>query len=355
MAKRTIGYATVGLLVVTGTAWLVLHRAGAAEPATTGPAVGTATVVRTNVTAHTIVTGTLGYLAPASVLAPGSAPGAAGAAGAGPSSILTWLPEVGATIGPDQRLYEVDGRPVLLWTGARPAWRDFVPGMTDGPDVAQLERNLVAFGYGAGLTVDEHFTAATGTAVRRWQAAHGLARTGTVPLGQIVFLPGPVRVAAVPVAPGAPVPPGLELLRVTSTGKAVTVNLDAGHPVPAHLGDRVTVALPDGRTAGGTVAAIGAPVTTGSNPGTPVTIGLDVNPPDTGTAQVTFVTAEHDGVLAVPVDALLAAPGGGYRVAVTDGGRRLVTVHCGLFDETGGLVEVTGDLTPGMQVEVPAS
>ncbi len=366
MARRTVGYAVVGVLVVAGTAWLVLHRTGPAEPATTGPAVGTATVVRTNVTARTVVTGTLGYLAPVSVIASGG------------GGVLTWLPEIGATVGPDQRLYEVDGHPVLLWTGARPAWRDLAPGIPDGPDVAQLERNLVALGYGAGLTVDEHLSAATGTAVRRWQAAHGLARTGTVPLGQVVFLPGPVRVAAVPVASGAPVTPGLELLRVTSTGKAVTVNLDANRGSPVHPGDRVTVALPGSRTTTGTVTTVGVPVpapmpangaagngAAGNSAagngaaGTPVTVGLDdaeaAHGLDSGTAQVTFADAEHDGVLAVPVDALLAAPGGGYRVAVVDGtGRRLVTVHCGLFDETVGLVEVTGDLTPGMHIEVPA-
>jgi peptidoglycan hydrolase-like protein with peptidoglycan-binding domain len=364
MARRTWGYAAVGVLVVAGTGWLVLHRAGPAEPATTGPAVGTATVVRTNVTAHTVLTGILGYLGPLSVLASGG------------GGVLTWLPDAGATVGPDQRLYEVDGRPVLLWTGARPAWRDLAPGIPDGPDVAQLERNLVALGYGAGVTVDEHFTAATGTAVRRWQAAHGLPRTGAVPLGQVVFLPGAVRVGAVPVAPGAPLAPGLEILRVTSTGKAVTVNLDASRQGSIHAGDHVTVTLPGGRATSGTVAAAstapapapapangngaanGAP-NGAPNAGTAVTIGLDdagaANGLDSGTAQVTFVTAEHDAVLAVPVDALLAAPGGGYRVAVVDGtGRRLVTVHCGLFDETGGLVEVTGDLTPGMRVEVPA-
>ena len=50
------------------------------------------------------------------------------------------------------------------------------------------------------------------------------------------------------------------------------------------------------------------------------------------------------------------APDGGYQVAVTTGGqRRLVTVHCGLFDDTSGMVEVTGDLSPGTTVEVPAS
>jgi hypothetical protein len=63
-------------------------------------------------------------------------------------------------------------------------------------------------------------------------------------------------------------------------------------------------------------------------------------------------------VLAVPVTALLVLPGGGYAVrAVTGSGsaHRLIPVSLGLFDDTTGLVEVTGPrLTAGMTVEVAA-
>jgi asparagine N-glycosylation enzyme membrane subunit Stt3 len=61
-------------------------------------------------------------------------------------------------------------------------------------------------------------------------------------------------------------------------------------------------------------------------------------------------------VLAVPVAALLAGAGGGYAVAVLDGGRREVPVRPGLYDELAGLVEVTAaGLAAGQTVEVPAS
>jgi hypothetical protein len=56
----------------------------------------------------------------------------------------------------------------------------------------------------------------------------------------------------------------------------------------------------------------------------------------------------------VPVNALLAQTGGGYAVEVTGpGGHHLVTVTSGLFDDAAGLVQVTGDLTPGQHVVVP--
>jgi hypothetical protein len=325
----------IGAVLVTGTGWLVLHRPAPAMP-TSANTTSTATVVRTNVTAHDIVTGSLGYLDPVAIV------------GGTRQGVLTWLPAPGTVVNFDQRLYEVDGQPVVLWRGTRPAWRDLVPGMPAGPDVAQAEQNL-----GGRLS---------GAAVRRWQARHGLPQTGVIPLGQVVFQPGPVRVATVPAALGTPVGPGAPVLTATSTRKAVSVQLDLNRQTVVHQGDPVTISLPNQRTTKGTVVSVGAPVAAGAA-GTlviPVNVGL-VDPGaaeglDAGAVQVSITTAEHDNVLAIPVDALLAAPDGGYRVAVTTGGhRQLITVHCGLFDGTGGIVEVTGDLTPGTLVEVPAS
>ena len=58
-----------------------------------------------------------------------------------------------------------------------------------------------------------------------------------------------------------------------------------------------------------------------------------------------------EGVLAVPVEAVLALAEGGYAVEVDDGtARRLVGVELGVFAD--GMVEVTGELSPGDQVVV---
>jgi hypothetical protein len=79
--------------------------------------------------------------------------------------------------------------------------------------------------------------------------------------------------------------------------------------------------------------------------------GLDQAP-----VQVAITTQAHQRVLAVPISALLARPGGGYAVQLVAGGdRRLVAVRTGLFDETAGLVEAQGaGLAEGATVEVPA-
>src|SRR5215468_1579028 len=152
-----------------------------------------------NVTSTEIVGGTLGYLNQIVVVATGG------------QGILTWLPGPGAIIDRGQPLYEVDGRAVQLWYGNRPAWRTFQVGMSDGPDVAQLEANLVALGDGQAPTVDGRFTSATAAAITQWQHKHSWRATGQILPGQIVFEPGPVRVASVAAALGAPLQAGMPI------------------------------------------------------------------------------------------------------------------------------------------------
>ena len=69
--------------------------------------------------------------------------------------------------------------------------------------------------------------------------------------------------------------------------------------------------------------------------------------------QVQITQQQDKDVLAVPVTALLALPGGGYAVRLSGPARRLIEVTTGLFDDATGLVEVTGrGLAAGLTVEV---
>jgi multidrug efflux pump subunit AcrA (membrane-fusion protein) len=71
---------------------------------------------------------------------------------------------------------------------------------------------------------------------------------------------------------------------------------------------------------------------------------------------VNITTASASNVLVVEVGALLAQPSGGYEVEVAGPGntRRYVPVTVGpIFDDVNGLVQVTGNLTPGERVVVP--
>ena len=374
--RRRAGLVAAPLVLAAVAAGIVLGRPAlrpgpaAAGPAAVGPAaVGWAPVVRTDLTTTVQVSGSLGYAGSYTIV--NQAPGTA----------YTALPAAGTTIRRGQALYEVDGAPVALFYGARPEWRALYAGIAPGPDVAQLGRNLVALGYGAGLTVSDYFTGATASAVGRWQADRGLPVTGTVPLGQVAYAPGPVRVTGVSPALGAPPQPGASVLTATSPRPVVLAQVPVGQQYLVRAGDEVTVTLPDGTTttpgvvtavspvasaAGG--AADGGPATqapgggTGPGPGQ-ATVGLTVRllrPAaagrfDQAPVTVAIVSARARGVLAVPVSALVALAGGGYAVEVGPGqDGRLVAVQTGLFSQT--LVQVSGPgLAAGQRVEVPSA
>jgi hypothetical protein len=73
---------------------------------------------------------------------------------------------------------------------------------------------------------------------------------------------------------------------------------------------------------------------------------------DQAPAQLAITTTTHRKVLLVPVVALLPHPDGGYQVRLATGEH--VRVQPGLFDSSNGTVEVTGALTVGQAVQVPA-
>jgi peptidoglycan hydrolase-like protein with peptidoglycan-binding domain len=117
---------------------------------------------------------------------------------------FTWLPSVGAVIGRGGTLWRIDDLPIVLMYGLVPAYRTLKKGVGDGPDVTELNRNLIDLGfdpYGA-ISDEESFGEATAAAVKRWQKAEGLSESGEVELGRVVFAPGARRVTAVKVTLG---------------------------------------------------------------------------------------------------------------------------------------------------------
>jgi hypothetical protein len=368
--------ATVGVpvLVAGVTAGVVLGINGLrpSRPASTPATVtGTAPVVRTNLINTVQVAGSLSYARSYSLVNE-----AAGTA-------YTALPAEGAIIRRGQQAYEVDGAPVTLFYGARPQWRALSEGVLPGPDVAQLDRNLIALGYGAYLTVSDYYTWETAYEVELWQQATGLPVTGTVPLGQIVFAPGPLRVVDVAASLGATPQPGAEVLAATSPVPVVVAQLPVAQEYLVRAGDRVTVTLPDGvTTTPGVVASVSSVATAtggtatggtagggsagpqgngagGSQEAVAMTVRL-VHPGAVGNldqapVSVNIVAAQAHEVLAVPVSALVALAGGGYAVEVMHGAiPELVPVQTGLFSDS--LVQVSGPgVSPGLEVEVPSS
>ena len=353
MRRRRIviaGGAVVAGLAVAGV--LALGEGGKPGAAPAAAATGaSATVERRDLVDRDNVDGTLGYADETTLVA--------GAAGT-----LTGLRDPGDIVTRGHSLYDVNDAPAaFLLYGSLPAWRDFAPGMDDGEDVRQLERNLRALGHDpeGDMDVDGHWDWATTAAVKRFQKARGLDEDGTLSRGAVVFRPGATRVGQAKAQVGQQLAPGAQLAELSSTERNVTVDLDARRQTIAHVGDDVTVDLPSGRTARGRITDVGKVATKPSgndqqdaDPTIEVTIdllgrdargtGLDQAPVDVG-----FAVDRRKGVLAVPVKALLARQGGGYAVEVIDGGtHRIVGVEPGLYAED--WVEVSGDLREGMRV-----
>jgi peptidoglycan hydrolase-like protein with peptidoglycan-binding domain len=288
----------------------------------------------------------------------------------GQSSTYTELPAVGQIVKRGQTLYEISAEPVVLVYGSVAPWRVYMAGMSPGKDVAELNANLRALGYGSALSGDA-FTPATASAIEAYQAAHGLSETGELLLGSVVFEPGPVRVTAVTPTLGATVQAG-PVLGITSLARQVTIALDAAQQSDLRVGDPVTITLPDNSTTPGRVSYVGTVATVpsssdqgGGGSSTP-TIEVDVTPTDPAATghldqapvNVSITTGSVRNALVVPVNALLALASGGYAVEVAGAGgaRHLVGVQLGLFDDADGFVQITGtSLTSGTRVVVPSA
>jgi multidrug efflux pump subunit AcrA (membrane-fusion protein) len=354
-------------LLVAAALVLVLGGSGgdaAADSAGTG-AIATGKVERRTLAEHVTAVGTIGYAGETTVLAR-------------LAGTVTELPAVGDVVRRGERLYALDGEPVLLMYGAVPAYRSLSDGVAEGRDVEQLERNLAALGYSPGV-VDDDFTWETAAAVRAWQEDHGLEATGEVELGRVAFLPGPQRVTALEATLGEALAggggggessegeaeaPSVPVLRTSSTRRVVSVQLEADQQSIAHRGQQVKVILPGGAEVPGEVRGLAATEPTGGEEegGEEVEAGVEATVAVTGkhripaldgaTVNVLFTQEVRHDVLSVPLAALIAIGGDRFAVYAPEGtARRQIVVMPGLA--ANGYVEVEGKgLRPGMTVEV---
>jgi hypothetical protein len=369
----------VSAALAGGLAWSG-RRGASADTAGAPVQAETAAVVTTDLSVTESLTGTLGF-------------GGAQPVKGGRDGIVTWLPRPGASIKRGQQLYRADDQPVPLFYGTMPLYRDLSTRGTVGRDVRIVADNLRALGYpigrqpGPGETVTRTTPASTpaqpagkqtpakppattsmrvtvrkgeGTltrtliaAVKRWQNNLGLPASGRIGAGDVVVWSGAVRVDAVTAQRGDSA--ATPLLTVTSTRKVVTADADPTQAGTIRRGDRVSVVLPGDQTVPGKVSGVSTAVREDEEAGEPkrsVTVTVDdqgdLRGLDAAKVQVDLAGETREGVLAVPVGALIALSEGGYAVQES-GTRRLIAVETGLFAQ--GLVEVTGNgLTEGLPV-----
>ena len=301
---------------------------------------------------QTSVDGTLGYAGSYTVTGAGG-------------GTLTSLPSAGQVTRQGQVLYTTDlTDPVVLLYGPVPDWRVLDEGVT-GADVTQLNHDLVNLGYADSADISalgwDYFSWETKAGVEALQSAVGISSpSGSLAAGSVVFEPEAIRVTSVLGSLGSPA--AGPVLSGTTDRHVVSIALSTSDESEVAVGDSVSVQLPDGASTPGTISSVGTVASgSGSSATVPVTVAL-TDPSAGGKLDQAPVTVEItaqsvSNVLAVPVSALLAQSPGGYAVEVTGSGnsRRLVPVTAGIFDDASGLVQVTGNLTPGEQVVVPAS
>jgi hypothetical protein len=345
--------------VCAGTVVVLAHQPAEGAPSAAVPAAATAQIERRSLSTSQSIDGTVGFGSPRDLSGQGS-------------GVVTWLPQPGSTIRRGHQLYRVDDRPVALFYGALPLYRDIAGKNLVGRDVEVIAANLVAMGYdigyqpGAGAQIPKRAGEKTKTtkpaktvtvrsgegvltpslkaAIRRWQKDQHLDETGSVKVGDVVVQSGPVRVNSVAVQPGATAEQAL--MSVSAIRKVISVDADADQVGAMHRGEKVGITRPDESRVKGRVTSIGTTVTTDESDATKkVTVMIapdhvkSLSGIDSADVTVVFAGTTHKNVLAVPVEALVSLNEGGYAVQLPTGA--LIAVETDLFAD--GMVEIRGE------------
>jgi len=141
-------------------------------------------------------------------------------------------------------------------------------------------------------------------------------------------------------------------------GREVTFNLPAGDQGMVSVGDSVIVKLPTDEEIKAVVRFVDSVVTEIGNGSKVIEVILDVvDAEDTETydeapVDILVISEVSEGVLYVPVNALVALAEGGYAVEVLSGEESIyIKVEIGVF--TDGYVEIIGSIQEGQEVIVP--
>jgi peptidoglycan hydrolase-like protein with peptidoglycan-binding domain len=300
---------------------------------------------------------------------PGGGSGGGGGGGAQPIVTRIFLPP-GAAVHPGQPIIEVAGRPVFVFQGTYPAYRDLSPGES-GPDVAQLQSNLQVLGYSTGADASGVFGAGTSAAVAAFYRNMGYSpppaggpksHGAMVPLSEFFFVPTfPATVASLGAHVGG-----------TASGSLVTLSMGRPgikgqlNPADAALvrpGMNVTITdSVTGKARPGTVVSVSSRAKTKGSISGGIYLPMKIHPnrplPASMIGQslsLTISAAHSSGpVLTVPEAAVFASADGGTYVSKVTGPntQEKVAVRVGITG--GGLVQVTprnaGALTAGSVV-----
>jgi len=377
MRRRRIILAVIVLIVVIAVVGAVLLALRIKSPAqqaaqTRAPALTQLTAqVQQTVLASTVLA--QGVVKPPAEFSPSIIGGSAGAAaGQDVQQIVTRVfHRAGGYIGQGQVIMEIAGQPFFLLQGGEPAYRNLVPGET-GPDVAQLQDDLEALGYGVGADASGVYGPGTSAGVTDFYDAIGYPapqvstgpkadRGAMVPLGEFSFVSRlPAKIVSLGATVGQPVKAGA--LTLADGNPVIDGQLSPSEARMVRPGMRVSITEPGtGAVVSGWVTSVStATASTASiSGGLYVAMGIRASRPlplslVSQDVSITITAAHSSGrVLAVPEAAVFAGANGQTYVSRLVHGR-LVRVPVRVGMSGSGLVQVTplraGSLTSADQV-----
>ena len=353
MKRRVVVLAIFALAVVA--AWLVFNPVGQVQSLIDGTgeeATGPAPRGQSEVSVRDLVrtvesTGTLELSSERTI-------------SASSTGVVTNIAPLGTRVERSVALFEVDDYPTVTLVGDIPAWREMTVDSV-GPDVEQLERNLVAMGYDTTgeLTVDETYTDFTAELVEQWQTDLGVDATGRLAMGSVVFVPEDSSIVDVLVSIGDSLTGGeTALVSTASETRTVEVVVPTSELDSLAVGAEVTATLPDRSTITGNVRSL-SPTGDGTWMASVPVVDTEAESdeselPEGESVPVTVTWTEQLalGVKTVPANALSRLDNGSYVVeVVVDGGTEFVEVSLGA--QVGSAVEIEADLQSGTVVVTP--
>ena len=302
-----------------------------------------------------------------------SGPAGGGAGGNGAQPIVTRIfLGPGSAVIPGRPILEVAGRPMFVFKGSYPAYRDLTPGES-GPDVAQLQVNLETLGYSIGSDASGMFGAGTSAAVAAFYHDIGYLTpkvpmgpkhhpAAIVPLSEFMFVPKfPAHVVSLGAKVGQTASGSLVTLSLGRPGIDGQLNPADAALVRPGMSVRITDPVTGKSRPGKIISVTNRTKTKGSISGgiyLPMKIRPNKALPSSMVGQnlsLTINAAHSSGpVLTVPEAAVFAGADGRTYVSKVTGAHTQVKVPVRIGITGSGLVQVTplqaGALTAGSVV-----
>jgi hypothetical protein len=262
-----------------------------------------------------------------------------------------------------QRLLTVSGKPIYAFVSAAPLYTTLSSSLSSGAqrsNVATLQHALKKAGYFSG-TVNGVFGTTTTTALKDWQAAHGLAKTGTITTSRFVWVPKGAVLESWNVVLGGSVSTTTALATVEFPRELIAQALVTQADVASlKVGQKASLAI-DGITGdafSATITSIASQAASSSSSGSAsstVEYTVDLAPQalpalaKSGmTGSLTVTIASRSGVLVVPTSAVSGSSSSSFVRVMMNGVPAYRQVTTGLASSS--LTQITSGLAAGETV-----